>query len=124
MDNLISIQQQLKTQLEQIDALIASQIPQKQIDQITKVFSKEEICVIVEECIQKHGSTRGFGSEIMEAIASVISESDQAWLNSNFHSMIPFLKTPEGAQVIYHVLDAYKIYKGKYVDVLNLPSIT
>lgn len=106
MSDLFQIQQQLRAQLEQVDKLVVQQTS------VPVGPTEEQIYQMVDACVRKYLSINNFGAGITNAIAAAISDSDQAWLSANLTEMIPFLQSYEGNQVIQHVLQAYKIYKG------------
>jgi hypothetical protein len=106
MSDLQTIQQQLREQLDQVDKILNQQ------SAVAVVPTEEQIYQMVDACVRKYLSINNFGAGVSNAIAAAINDADQQWLSANLNEMIPFLQSAEGHQVIHHVLQAYKIYKG------------
>jgi hypothetical protein len=108
MEQLLNIQQQLHQQLQNVNQLIATQA--NILAGESQMPTEERLYKLIDECVRKYLTTTD--SSVMGTINACLSEADQMWLSDNIKEITPFLQTPDGCQLIQHVLQAYKIYKG------------
>lgn len=109
MQNLLDIQQQLHEQLQQVDRLIAEHVAITARE--SQMPTEERLYQLIDECVRKY-LTSNADVGVMGTINACLTEADRMWLSDNIKEITPFLQSPEGCQLVQHVLQAYKIYKG------------
>lgn len=101
-NNLLQLQANLKSQLEQVNSLLTAQKP----------VSQPNINDLINQAVQKQMASLAPAANLLNSIGAGMSIDDQKWLSANLSKLPDFFSAGEGKEVLGLALDAYKSYCG------------
>jgi hypothetical protein len=103
--NLQQLQQQLQSQLDQVNQMISKPAVQP--------APAQNIEAMISAAVQRQIAAMAPSVSLMTAIGAGMSEDDQRWLSTKLNGLPAFLQTSEGKEIIALTLEAYKKHHGE-----------
>lgn len=100
--NLMQLQANLKSQLDQVNSLLTAQKP----------VAQPNINDMITQAVQKQMANLAPAATLLNSIGSGMSIEDQQWLSANLNKLPEFFGAGEGKEVLGLAIEAYKKYCG------------